>query len=78
MSPRPLVASVLALAVSLALAVVMLATLSAESDPFVAQELPGPFAGQTRGEPAAGSCEKMALPIDVAAAPPETGSIAQC
>jgi len=78
MPPRALVASVLLLTACLALAVVMLAILSAESDQSLIQEPPEAFAADMRRPARAGPCERTVPKTDVAEAVWETGSISQC
>jgi len=66
---RTLAASVLLLCACLAVAVVMLAMLSAESDQSMLQESPEPITGEMQGSPSAGPCEETAPKKEVAKAP---------
>jgi hypothetical protein len=78
MSPRTLAASVLTLSSGLLLAVVMLATLSAEIDQSMVEEPPESFAGEMPGFSRAEPCEGTAPWTQFAQAPPEAAWLPQC
>jgi hypothetical protein len=78
MPPRTLAVSVLMLSVCLLLAVVILATLSAQSEQPMVRKPPETVAGEPPGLSSAEPCEETAPRTEVADVPPDTAGITQC